>query len=266
SHDVVTVADVQGSGDDDAVAVVSGTAVAHGTYGDLIVYSDGSYSYQANDAFDALTAADHKQDVFSFTVSDGPGGTASTTLTIDVDGANDTPVVFAAKNSADDTAAKDAGTTVASGNVLSSDSDRDAGDVLSVSQVQGSGDDDPLSVDGTTCAHGAYGDLIIHPDGSYSYKANAAFDALTAGQHVEDQFSFTVSDGHGRPVQTPLTLSFAGTNAPPTVIPQSTPTPRSADAAAGTAVAAGKLLTGGSRRAGDGLSVSQVQGSGDNDP
>ena len=46
----------------------------------------------------------------------------------------------------------------------------------------------PVSAGGEGTAHGTYGDLVMHSDGSYSYVANAAYDALTAGQVVTDVF------------------------------------------------------------------------------
>ena len=44
---------------------------------------------------------------------------------------------------------------------------------------------------------GTYGSLNIASNGSYTYTANAAYDALAVGQSDTDVFSFTVSDGHG---------------------------------------------------------------------
>src|SRR5581483_9747432 len=72
-----------------------GHAVA-GTYGSLVLNADGSYGYVANASVDALVASDHVSDQFTYTVDDGQGHQATTTLTFAIDGANDNPVVTAA--------------------------------------------------------------------------------------------------------------------------------------------------------------------------
>ena len=65
-----------------------------GTYGQLTLNDNGSYTYVANqDAADALDAGDPPAtDVFNYTVSDGNGGTDTATITITILGANDAPV------------------------------------------------------------------------------------------------------------------------------------------------------------------------------
>jgi VCBS repeat-containing protein len=96
------------------VTEVDGSAgnVGHpvaGTYGTLFLNADGSFSYIANPAFDALQIGDNPTDQFNFTVDDGQGHTATTTLTFDIAGGNDNPVVTAADASGSVT--EDAGPT-----------------------------------------------------------------------------------------------------------------------------------------------------------
>ena len=69
-----------------------------GTYGQLTIGSDGSYTYTANqaatDALDAGTggnASDTVTDVFVYTISDGKGGVDTANITITITGVNDTP-------------------------------------------------------------------------------------------------------------------------------------------------------------------------------
>ena len=75
---------------------------------------------------------------------------------------------------------------------LAGDSDA-TGYALSVSAIAG----------GTLGAalHGAYGDLTLNADGSFSYTAGAtsteAADIAVATGHVTDAFTYSVSDGHG---------------------------------------------------------------------
>jgi VCBS repeat-containing protein len=82
----------------DGNAANVGQGVA-GTYGTLILDSDGFYRYIANAAVDALQVGDNVTDQFTFTVDDGEGHNATTTLTFDIAGANDNPVITAAKAS-----------------------------------------------------------------------------------------------------------------------------------------------------------------------
>ena len=68
-----------------------GTALA-GTYGTLTLYADGRYDYILNNSSPAiqnLIAGQVVQDVFTYSISDGNGGTDSAALTINVTGAQD---------------------------------------------------------------------------------------------------------------------------------------------------------------------------------
>jgi VCBS repeat-containing protein len=86
-----------------------GAAIA-GAYGTLILNADGSYSYVANSAIDPLQVGDNPTDQFTFTVSDTHGHTTSSTLTFDITGGNDIPIITAATASGSVT--EDAGPAV----------------------------------------------------------------------------------------------------------------------------------------------------------
>jgi VCBS repeat-containing protein len=60
-----------------------------GTFGDLLLRSDGSYSYTASRS-DAVATGTQVNDVFAYEVSDGNGGFATALLTVRVGGAADT--------------------------------------------------------------------------------------------------------------------------------------------------------------------------------
>jgi VCBS repeat-containing protein len=64
-----------------------------GTYGSLLMFSDGSYVYEANASVDPLRVGDNPTDTFNFTVTDSFGRSQSTTLTLTVTGANDAPTI-----------------------------------------------------------------------------------------------------------------------------------------------------------------------------
>ena len=77
-----------GSGSPATNVAVGGTLLS-GTYGDLLLASDGSYQYTANKA-GTVAAGTVVGDQFSYQVSDGHGGTSNATLTIQVAGQADT--------------------------------------------------------------------------------------------------------------------------------------------------------------------------------
>ncbi|MCE9685976.1 retention module-containing protein [Shewanella sp. AS16] len=68
------------------------TYVIQGEYGVLTIYADGSYSYQLNDDnpdVDRLNEGDTLDDVFTYWIADPVGGTAQSTLSITINGHND---------------------------------------------------------------------------------------------------------------------------------------------------------------------------------
>ncbi|PLY04748.1 MAG: hypothetical protein C0625_15880 [Arcobacter sp.] len=67
-----------------------------GEYGNILMDADGSYLYNLyNDraATNALSEGEEVTEVFTYTVSDGQGGTDTATLTINITGTNDAPVI-----------------------------------------------------------------------------------------------------------------------------------------------------------------------------
>jgi VCBS repeat-containing protein len=98
-----------------------------------------------------------------------------------------------------------------SGNVISgttggdvADTDSD-GDTLTVTAITGA---NGAGTVGTALA-GAKGTLTIHADGSYSYAAEHT-QPLAVGATVQDQFTYTVDDGHGNTDSATLTVSITG--------------------------------------------------------
>ena len=89
---------VQGAhfGTDSDTAVTSATVI-HGTYGDLTVSADGTYTYTpSNDpAAQALAKDAPASDVFSYTIADVNGATSTATITFNITGQNDAPVALA---------------------------------------------------------------------------------------------------------------------------------------------------------------------------
>ena len=75
---------------------VTTTGSFTGMYGTLTLASNGSYTYTLNNAdtdTNALAQGESASDVFSYTIADSQGATSSSTLTINVTGTNDAPVI-----------------------------------------------------------------------------------------------------------------------------------------------------------------------------
>ena len=177
----------------------SGTTVT-GTYGQLTIGANGSYTYIANQsAADDLDAGDQVTDVFTYTITDETD-TASATLTITVTGVNDAPVAVNDTDSVNEDATVIK--TASQDDVLNDDTDVDDSASLTVTNISHTnGNSGSVASSSTHLSNGreivgTYGTLTIGADGSYKYIADqAAADDLDAGDTETDVFTYTVSDG-----------------------------------------------------------------------
>ncbi|MCA6121872.1 VCBS domain-containing protein [Bradyrhizobium sp. WSM 1704] len=170
---------------------------------------DWTFSIPDRD-LDFLSAGETLTVTYDVTVMDG--ATSSTqTVTITIDGASDPVVVTAASADVFDSAGVDAGNVLAAGTVADLEHSVDLSALRTITEVNGSAANVGADVAGT------YGSLVLNADGSYTYVANAAVDALRNGDNVTDQFNFTVDDGQGHQTTTTLTFNIAGANDNPTV-------------------------------------------------
>ena len=174
----LTVTAIQPSGGSSS-NVTSGTTYTNGTsvtgtYGTLVIGADGSYTYTADQsAADDLDAGDSVTDVFTYTVTDENGATTTATITITVNGINDTPVAqndvgvivedgtLTVANGANANETDDSGTTFNatgehSGDVIDTsssshtDSDADDSASLSITQIKKDGGSDSAVSSGSS--------------------------------------------------------------------------------------------------------------------
>ncbi|WP_420493468.1 DUF4082 domain-containing protein [Rhizobium leguminosarum] len=302
-----------------------GTAL-NGTYGSLVLSASGVYSYAVNEANAAVQALRQStntlSDVFSYTMRDTAGATATANLTVTIHGANDAPVLAVqtasqnatvgsafsftlptttftdvdsgetlayAATSADGTAlpawlsfnastrtfsgtattsgtygvrvtatdlgglsanetfniavsttpnttptavadagdatekggvANGSGGVVASGNVLTNDTDADAGDTKAVTAIRFGTTTGTLG----TALNGTYGSLVLSASGVYSYavnESNAAVQALRQSTNtLSDVFSYTMRDTAGATATANLTVTIHGANDAPVLAVQ----------------------------------------------
>lgn len=94
---VITVKDVKLSTATSATSVnADGETVISGKYGTLTIKADGSYTYTLDNSkpdTQALAQDQETTEVFDVTIKDELGATASSTLTIDIEGTNDQPQI-----------------------------------------------------------------------------------------------------------------------------------------------------------------------------
>ncbi|WP_286220915.1 VCBS domain-containing protein [Marinobacter apostichopi] len=194
-----------------------------GTYGELAMASDGSWTYSADNnqaAIQGLTQNDSLTDSFVVTNADG---VTTETVTITINGTDDVPVI-----SGDTTGAvieDDAATLTTAGTLAAAGSD--AGE-------------DQFNAETLT---GTYGELVMGSDGSWTYSADnsqAAIQDLAPGQTLTD--SFTVTNADGVTTET-VTITINGTDDVPVISGDTTGSVTEDDAAtlttAGTLAATG---------------------------
>src|SRR5215813_11950086 len=170
---VLLANDVDNAGDQLTIKVV-GNAVG------------GTVSLDASGNIVFTPAANFSGDAsFTYTVSDGHGGTATATVNITVTPVNDVPVA------ANDTvsATEDTPLVLAPAALLGNDSDVD-GDSLTITSVQG-------ATHGTVAI--SNGNIVFTPAASYNGPAS---------------FTYTVSDGHGGTATAAVNVNVAAVDAP----------------------------------------------------
>ena len=197
-----------GSSEGSGTAGSIGSALT-GTYGQLTIAADGSYSYVANqDLADALDVGDSVTDTFNYTLSDGTA-TNIGVITITILGANDNPTAVndtgyikeGGTLTVANSAAASSGTSTGNhtGDMTDNDTDDDASStatITSITATTASGSAQTTFSSNSETVNGAYGTLTINSDGSYSYAANSNISGLDAGDaNITDVFTYIVSDG-----------------------------------------------------------------------
>ncbi|MFN4156230.1 MAG: VCBS domain-containing protein [Paracoccaceae bacterium] len=192
-----------------AVGAATGTlgAALAGTYGSLVLGDDGNWSYVLDNGLastQALAAGEQETDVFTYMVSDGRGGTASSTLTIIVRGTNDEPVVESALSDLSGAVTEAGGlnnttpgVAEANGRLVAADPDTGATTVWS---LEGAGDT-------------RFGSFTLAADGVWRFvldDALPATQALAAGEVVTLRYPVRVTDEHGAHASATVTITVTG--------------------------------------------------------
>ncbi|PYI50081.1 Ig-like domain-containing protein [Paenibacillus flagellatus] len=172
NYNVTTPNDIPVSGsvlgadpDGDTLTYVKGSDPQHGT---VTVYPDGTWTYAPNSGYVG-------PDSFTVTVSDGRGGTVTSTVTVNVTEKPNKPPTARDENI---TTPKDTSVT---GSVYGTDPDGD-----------------PLTY--TKGSNPQHGTVTVSPDGTWTYVPNSGYVG-------PDSFTVTVSDGKGGTITTKVTIN-----------------------------------------------------------
>jgi large repetitive protein len=172
---------------------LSGTSPAHGT---VVVNADGTWTYAPGKDYNG-------SDAFTVIVSDGRGGTATSTVLIGITPVNDPPVITDVPNDPDHP-----GTTFdpTTGNYqLTTPEDTPVSGQVKATDVDG---------DVLTFALGnkspANGTVVVNPDGTWTYTPNKDYNG-------SDSFTVLVSDGHGGFATSTVSIGITPVNDPPVI-------------------------------------------------
>ena len=135
---------------------------------------DNKITYRPNGQFENAGINDPQFDVFTYTVADPSGATATATVLVTILGLNDPPTANP------DSVTTNEDTTV-DVDVVGNDTDVDDGEVFVT-----------VLFDDT----GTVGTVVgINADSSITYDPAGQFESLAVGQTATDTFSYTMSDG-----------------------------------------------------------------------
>src|SRR5439155_4920430 len=160
--------------DGDALTV---SAVTQGTHGSVAINTDGSVTYTPGANFNG-------GDSFTYTVSDGNGGTATATVTLGINALDDGPVAN------DDTATTNEDTSVTI-NLTANDSNPDGGTVTVSDFTQGH-----------------YGFVTLNGVGSVTYTPTFNFNG-------SDSFTYTIENELGATATATVFVTINPVNDPP---------------------------------------------------
>jgi uncharacterized repeat protein (TIGR01451 family) len=215
--------------DADVGDTLSVTAVdTSGTAGAVSAWdADGSFTYDTDGQFEYLKAGGSAIDSFTYTVSDGNGGTDTATVTITINGASDAPtnITLDVSSVAE---GQPAGTLVGS----FSTADPDTGDTYAYGLVSGAGDDD---------------------NASFTIAGNQLRTAAVFDYETKSSYSIRVrtTDSGTLYYEEVFLISVTGVNDPPVAVDDSATTPE------GTAVTI-DVLSNDSDADGDTLTVASA--------
>ena len=212
-------------------------------FGSIILHKDGTYTYTIDEGkTESLAQGQTEKEIFTITVSDGHGGTASVDITINIVGTNDRPTLTLTPTS--DTVVSDPGydkdhnevaeDLTVTGTFEGADTDSNPTLEYGVSTSAGNRDtafdadgSNPGMGGGHHSATGTYGSLTIDPStGEYTYTLDTAKGGAADKLGLKpdgkpeqgyDTFTIYVRDEHGAWSEQTITITVNGSNDAPVI-------------------------------------------------
>ncbi|WP_298846712.1 retention module-containing protein, partial [uncultured Salinicola sp.] len=227
-----------------------GKSIAGSNGGTFIVQSDGSYRFLPGDTYNSLGAGEKTTSQISYTVSDGHGNFAVTTLTATIVGTNDAAII---SGPAVGSVVEDSGV---SGGKLATTGTLSVTDIDTGQSSFNPGSATFMGASGTTDGvTSSLGSLSITTDGRWTFNVDdSKVQYLGEGQVRTETFAVKSADGSAS--QT-ITIDIIGTNDAPVARADTGSTGENATLTVG---AAQGVLTNDSDVDGGTLSVSAVNG------
>ncbi|MGH1378387.1 MAG: Ig-like domain-containing protein [Alphaproteobacteria bacterium] len=190
---------------DDEVLDVSSINDA-GTNGN-VTFNDitDSIIYNTGNAFDYLAAGETTTDTFSYTVSDGIGGTNTADVTVTITGINDGPTAQDDSLSTNEDTNISGNLFVDNGNGL--DVDIDIIDSFTITHINGSNVNVGAAVTGDNG-----GTFTIQSDGTVNFNVGDDFQYLDTGATLDTTINYTITDNQGASSTASVTVTVVGVN------------------------------------------------------
>ena len=184
-------------------------------WGEFSLNQNGSYSFEASEGAKKLLAGENEVFKLTLTATDDsgkPNHTASTDITVTIQGTNEEPQI----------GLNDTSLTVQEDTTLTATKD------LDVRDDRQDAEGNPLGMTYTVAhggepgafAAGKYGSLYVKPDGTYTYQLNNQLQAVQEltggpGDILEETFTIYVTDKDGAEEKEQVVVTIAGTNDAP---------------------------------------------------
>ena len=178
----------------------------------VTINSDGTFTYNPNSKFEALNVGQSKTDTFNYTMKDGNNNISSATVTVNINGAADSPVAK------DDTKKTDEN-NIKWIPVLKNDEDPNtARENLTITKVDGKSIsvDNPIELDSgatielkeidNSSKHRSHGKYTL----KYDPTTSTSLNELNDGEKETETFTYIVSDPEGNIDQGSVTITVDG--------------------------------------------------------
>jgi VCBS repeat-containing protein len=190
--------------------------------------SAGTFSFDPGQDYDYLAQGESATETVTYQVI-GNSGATTATISVTVDGTNDTPVIDTAGSTAAATITEQASVPgsstadIATGSIYFSDADIDDAHTASASAPSFAWSGGALSdsqqaalLQATSLSFGQFPDDTGSADWTFS-AADSAFRFMAAGQTLTVTYDVSIADNWGATAMQPVVITINGIDAPPTI-------------------------------------------------